>query len=175
MPTHIKIHADLPLAWYSDEPQAGSDGILLLRVLALLEAAPPNYNEDDSVETLRWQGLEARVDLCMMLLGQLLLRDGLLPDVCPVELSGEGASWTSPGKLSSGQHGTLALYLSPRIPQPLLLPASLTDVQQKDDGSWLVQARFELGDLELQDWLDKTIFRRHRREIFERKHAHDDE
>ncbi|PHV13110.1 PilZ domain-containing protein [Chitinimonas sp. BJB300] len=174
MSTPIKIQADLPVAWHLDVPPIGSDGVLLLRVLALLEAVPSNYNEDDSAETLRWQGLEARVDLCLLLLGQLLLRDGVLPQVCAIELSGEGACWTHPQLLRVGERGTLALYLSPRIPQPLLLPASLTDVQAKEGGSCLVQAKFELGDIELQDWLDKTIFRRHRREIFERKHVHDE-
>lgn len=173
MPTAITIHADLPVVWHPNAPPAGSDGVLLLRVLSLLEAAPPHYDEDDSLEVLRWQALEARMDLCLQLLGQILLRDGPLPQVCPLQLSGEGASWQSQVPMQAGEFGTLALYLSPRIPQPLLLPARLITVQALTQG-WQVEARFELGDVELQDWLDKTIFRRHRREIFERKHSHDE-
>lgn len=174
MPTAIKIHADLPLVWHPQAGPAGTDGVLLLRVLALLEAAPPHYDEEDSAELQRWQAMEARVDLCLHLLGQLLLRDGPLPQVCPVSLSGDSASWCSEQELPIGQQGTLALYLSPRIPQPLLLPAQITAAEQLPAGGWQLEAQFRLGDDELQDWLDKTIFRRHRREIFERKHAHEE-
>lgn len=174
MPTAIAIHADLPLAWHADQAPVAGDGVLLLRVLSLLEASPPHLDDEDGPDSVRWQALEARIDLCLQLIGQLLARGAPLPPVASVALNGESARWRAAAPIAPGGRGALGLYLSPRIPQALLLPAVITGCSPDGD-RWLVDAHFELHDDELQDWLDKTIFRRHRREIFDRKHpSHDD-
>ncbi|MDN3575978.1 PilZ domain-containing protein [Chitinimonas viridis] len=173
MPTTICIQLSAAGAWQAGEPEAASDGVLLLRVLALMEAAPPHLDDEDGPDALRWQALEARVDLTLQLLGQLLARGVPRPPVCSFQLSGETASWSMPAPPPLGEAGTLALYLSSRIPQPLQLPATVIAVEPMADGA-RVTVTFNRLEPELQDWLDKTIFRRHRREIFERKHSHDE-
>ncbi|QDQ25214.1 hypothetical protein FNU76_01965 [Chitinimonas arctica] len=173
MAAALSIDLDLPLAWLHAAPPPGTDGVLLLRVLALLEAAPPHLDDEDGPEALRWQALEARVDLTLQLLGQLLARGEPLPPTRPLVLHGGGASWLAATALPVGDVGTLVLHLSPRIPQPLYLSAHI-DSCLAEAGGWRVNCSFQHLDAELQDWLEKTIFRRHRREIFERKHPHDD-
>lgn len=174
MNTAISITMHIPLGWRSGKADGGA-GILTLRVLELMEAAPLRYDEEGSEETLRWQALEARVDLCLQMLAQLLARDSALPAEQEVQLSGTGAHWRSEQANMVGEHGSLALYLSPQVPQALLLPARITACQQVEQG-WLTSVQFERLDPELQDWLDKTIFRHHRRQISQlRRHAHDDE
>lgn len=175
MPTTIVVHATLPLGWRTGSPdQAPEDAVLLLRVLALLEASPPHADEDDSPEALRWQALEARVDLCLQMVGQLLARGEPKPARCAVSLSGQTLDWYSATPLPAGEQGTVSLWLSPRLPRALELAAQIAECRPEGDG-WRIAAQFACRDDELQDWLDKTIFRRHRREIFERKHQTDDD
>ncbi|HEY9102092.1 PilZ domain-containing protein [Chitinimonas sp.] len=169
----LTIKLDAPLAWQASAGTTNTDGVLLLRVLALQEAAPPHLDEEDGPDALRWQAMEARLDLTLQLLGQLLARGEPAPPARTLELSGEGARWQSTAPQAVGSEGLLALYLSPSIPQALQLPARVTQCQEIAAGQWQIEVSFQHRDAELQDWLEKTIFRRHRREVYERKHSHD--
>jgi hypothetical protein len=172
MPTQIAINAQLPLVWSPESAVSPDEGILLLRVLSLLEAAHPHVDEDDSPEAMRWQALEARVDLCLQLLGQLLINKSPSPPLCAVELTGEHVAWLASHQHSPGESGCVSLWLSSRIPQALRLPATISEVSPLSDG-WRVVARLRIDNDELQDWLDKTIFRRHRREVHELRQQQD--
>ncbi|WP_460536934.1 PilZ domain-containing protein [Chitinimonas naiadis] len=174
MPPTLSIKLNAPMAWLPEQTPIGTDGVLLLRVLALQEAAPPHLDEEDGPDALRWQAMEARLDLTLQLLGQLLARGEPLPARQQLELNGEGARWATKQAITIGSKGTLALHLSPGIPQALQLPAQVTACNELAPGQWQIEARFQHLDVELQDWLEKTIFRRHRREVFERKHPHDE-
>lgn len=146
-----------------------------MRVIALLEAAPPHFDDDDSDEAIRWQAMEARLDLCIQLVGQLLIQHAPLSETCPVNITSEEITWRSASALAKGSVGAIGLYLSPQVPQPLWLPAEVSSCEPLGD-AWSITAQYRGLDDELQDWLDKTIFRRHRREISERKrHAYDED
>lgn len=174
MPSAISIQTQISVQWRSEAAPLASQGVLLLRVLAQLESAQPHLEDDVSLDSQRWQSLEARVDLCLNMLGQLLLRDIPLPPPTSLRLSASSAEWLQGQALEVGSQGSLAMYLSPAVPQALILPAKIRHCQAEGD-AWRVVAQFELQDAELLDWLDKTLFRRHRREIFERKHSiHED-
>jgi len=172
MSTEISVEMHLPVAW-AEAPQEATDGVLLLRVLDLLEASSQHYDEDGSEDALRWQAMEARIDLCLQLLGQLLARDAPRTPPTAILLSGVGASWRARSPLPVGQSGTLLLYLSRRILQPLVLPATVMTCVS-DGEVWGVSVRFAILDEEFQDWLDKTVFRYHRRHISQLKRHHDD-
>jgi hypothetical protein len=145
---------------------------LLLRVLALWEATTALDDEAVTPDSLRWQALESRVDLCLALLGQLLARSSHRPDRCAVSLSGEHLVWVAAQPLTPGTGGCASLWLSTSMPQPLRLRATIMTCEPAVDG-WRITANIRPDNEELQDWLDKTIFRRHRREISERRHRHD--
>ncbi len=176
MPTAVEIHVDIPLLWKAgNNAPSATDSVLLLRVLALIEAAPPHFDEDESVESLRWQALEARIDLCVQMLGQILARNEPNPPRCSLFLSGEHCRWNQATPMTVGEQGFVGLGLSAQIPQLLWLPATIRACQAEGD-AWQIEAQFQIHDVELQDWLDKTIFRHHRREISERKRqSFDDE
>lgn len=173
MPNAVAIHTDMPVYWRPEGVPVGANSTLLLRVIALLEAAPPHFDEDDSEEAMRWQAMEARLDLCIQLVGQLLVQHAPLPQPCPVNITSEEVTWCNPAELAPGSVGAIGLYVSPQVPQPLWLPARVIRCASAKQG-WTITAQYVGMDEELQDWLDKTIFRRHRREISERKrHAYD--
>lgn len=175
MQSPLSIQLTVPVQWHAaSEVYEHSDGVLLLRVLSLMEASASHIDDDDSIDALRWHALEARVDLTLQLLGQLLLRGASPPPLAVVALSAESAVCAMIQPLTVGEVGTLALHLSPRIPQALMLQARVEQCVQQNDEHYAVHFGFIGMHPELQDWLAKTIFRRHRREIFERKHALDD-
>ncbi len=170
--TAISIQLDVPVEW-REQPSVTTDGVLLLRVLELLEAAPLHFDDNGSEESLRWQALEARVDLCLTLLGNILARDTPIPPAVEVFLSGEGATWLHATPLLPGISGTFAVYPSLRIPQALLLPAHVIQCRAVAD-QWQVTVRFDALATDLQDWLDKMVFRYHRRQISQlRRHDED--
>lgn len=161
----LHVALDVPLLWQAS-PNAG-DNLLLIRVLALMDVLSADPNADDEAAIHRL-AIEARLDLCLMLLGRLLAQQQPLPASRRVMLSGEDASWLHEAPLPVGEVGGLALYLIPNVPEPLRLPARVSACIQKETG-WQVTVAFCIDDPLLQDWLDKTVFRRHRREISERR------
>jgi hypothetical protein len=161
----LHVALDVPLLW-QDTPVT-SHNLLLLRVLALMDVLPAEPESDDEAMTHRL-AIEARLDLCLVLLGRLLAQQQPLPISRRVMLSGEEASWLHDVPLPIGQSGALALYLIPNVPEPLCLPARVSACTQEAMG-WRVGVEFCIEDPLLQDWLDKTVFRRHRREISERR------
>ncbi|WP_269533187.1 PilZ domain-containing protein [Chitinimonas sp. BJYL2] len=174
MTTPLSIRFAMPISWLDSPPVTTIDPVLLLRVLALLEASPAHLDDDDSPDALRWQSLEARVELMLQMVGQLLARGDCLPPLQEIELSGAGVSWNSVSPVPVGKAGYVGIYLSPRIPQPLVLSATIRECELTGSGDYRLDATFEQIDAEVQDWIEKTVFRRHRRQIFEKKHPHDD-
>lgn len=170
----ITLDLHLPLVWCT-APTLKADGVMLLRVMELLETPSQHLDEDASVEAHRWHALEARVDLCLQLLGQMLAPQYPCPPACPVTLSSTAARWQAEQPLAVGEAGSLMLYLSPRLLLPLVLPGRIEQCEHGVSG-WQVQAVFTgLGE-ELQDWLDRTLFRHHRRSISQRRRSsHDDD
>ncbi|WP_374353554.1 PilZ domain-containing protein [Chitinimonas sp.] len=164
----IEISARLPVQWEGDTVGNMAEGSLLLRVLALLESQAVQ-DDDDSPEALRWQAMEARIDLCLQLLAQLLARNAPPPAAVPLRLASSQLAWESAQALAQGMAGAVAIWLSPLLPRPLLLPARISACDAHGDAFWIT-AQFDVLDSQLQDLLDKTIFRKHRREVFERRH-----
>ncbi|MFC4161563.1 PilZ domain-containing protein [Chitinimonas lacunae] len=168
----LAIHQPLPLSWLpSATPTLAGDAITLLRALAIIDQLPVRHDDEQDE---RWRELEARVDLCLLMLGRLLARDGAAPESTTTALSGSQVSWLSADPPAPGSVGVLALYLSQALPLPLYLDARVTEVAAVVEGRWQVEAQFLIEAEELQDWLDKTVFRYHRREISQRKKHADD-
>ena len=171
MSDSLNITIEVPCVWHrAVDRMSISENILLLRVLALLETKSSSRDEHINQENSRLLALEARLDLCLQLLGRLLHPQPLLPPVA-LTLSSEQASWHSKEVLVRQTQGCLAIYWSSQLPQPLLLPAIIDNCQAERQG-WRIHATFIIEDEELQNWFDKTIFRYHRHQIMQR-HQHE--
>lgn len=160
--TGVTLELSLPLAF---TPQASfspqqlaewmRDNVTLLQALASLESARERDGDGGDPALAR---LEAKVDLALQLIAELLRREARLPDPTAVSLSSSGLSWHGSAPLHST--GVVALYLSPRLPWPLMLPVQITGVAGER-----VQARLLHLDEDSQTWLDRTLFRHHRRSV----------
>jgi hypothetical protein len=79
-------------------------------------------------------------------------------------LNARGLCWNTSEAVRPGALMQLELYALPAWPVPLTLHARVTDVDQRRR-DWRVCARLEGMGAGARDWLDKLVFRRHRRAV----------
>lgn len=165
--------ATLPMSWRA-EPEPSADDIAiwmysnvtLLSALASIEALQPE-KDNESIPGMGkvLERLEFKIDLTLNLIAKLLTQSTVLPPACPLFLSAAGMEWackeTPPAQ---GEDILISAYISPKLPQPLILPAKVAAVQQEDDGTRVYATFTHLSEV-AQDWLSRTVFRYHRRAI----------
>ena len=166
----IEHHAYLPLAWQDANvltPQQIADwmhdNVIALQAIDAVESHTSQAHERESERassdhnTVR---LEAKVDLLLQLIGKLLLAQQPLPAATEFILGPEVVAWKCAAILTPGLQGVLSLYLAPNLPTPLMLPVEVIGCI---DG----QAHAKLLHLteDVQDWLNRTLFRYHRRAL----------
>lgn len=171
-PQGIFYAADLPLNWttLSDHQpmqteQWQHEAVALLRALAVIEAPIAEADRDiSSAAGKAMERLEAKVDMALSLIMQLAHQQRKLPEAHPVILRANSVEWTDASAPDKDQFILLSLYLSPRLPQPLLLPATVAAVAHHENGAH-IRAKFIALDQEMEEWLERTLFRFHRRSI----------
>lgn len=167
----VYFQAELPLAWHATEALAVEaiqewmhSNAVLLRALATMEAPAGERDIESTAENdKRLERLEAKLDLTLDLLAKLMARDTPKPPACPATVSATAIEWTSSAAPACGT-GMITLYIDPRLPQPLRLPAWVAESALTNDGHRTV-AEFLHLDEDTGEWLERTVFRRHRRHI----------
>ncbi len=161
----VSVTLTLPLqmaAWVGHNAalQASRDfaNLTLLNGLAALDK-PAGDLHAEHPDSPQLQRLEAKIDLGLQMLGQLLNANSPLPAQQEVLLSAQALAWRS-ATPPSATDLHLQLFIDSRIPQSLQLKAKL-DGQQ---GEYWV-ARFVDVPEALQDALDRAVFRWHRRQV----------
>jgi hypothetical protein len=163
----LEYRALLPLAWQEGQasPQQIAEwmreNVTALNAIAALEG-PTHERELERTANIDHTAarLEAKMDLLLQWVGNLLLAQHPLPPVAEVVLGSKSIGWKCPIALKPGEFGVLSLYLAPRLPMPLMFPVQI----QTCSGG---QAHGQLLHLseEAQDGLDRTLFRYHRRAL----------
>lgn len=180
-PSAITYQAKLPLAWTA--PAAPDSATLalwhhgnlaLLHALATLEAAAPpdSERESDHAYSKTLDRIEAKLDLSLTLLARLIGQQAILPPQRAVTLAAEGLSWSCPPDEApaDGSDVLIALYLSPRLPEPLHLWSRVACRTGADhDRSSHCHAAFLDKEAEMEEWMTRTLFRYHRRALQARR------
>lgn len=162
--------ATLPLSWVSldampdeDVSRWMRDALAVLRALAILETPVSDPDKDSGSPSGKVvERLEIKLDLALTLLMQLTRQDKSLPPRRLVTLRADSVEWTEESLPEPGQSILLTLYLNAGLPIALTLPARVV-AGSGLDGS--VRAVFSPLDEEIDDWLSRTLFRYHRRQI----------
>ncbi|MFM9913527.1 MAG: PilZ domain-containing protein [Methylophilaceae bacterium] len=168
----IALEAVLPLSWAMRQIMSQANievqrqsNISLLRSLASIEAMAPERELEDEATQKALERMESKLDIVMLLLAKLAGASGLLPTEKPIALKVDSLTWLEHENAPTvGQSVLVSVYLNPRLPQPLLLSAQVRDLQTKHDGTHVEVTLEDTGD-ELQEWLTRTIFRYHRRQV----------
>lgn len=169
----LALHDHLPLAW---EPAPLADPADLerhnfataraLAALALFEEAPRDSAPDGLQQGHELQHLEAKVDVLLSLVTQLLAERHGYPPRHNVVLRADGIEWSGPATeaATSGATGVVVLYPNATLPLPFRLPAQVVASIDRSGRRWLV-ARFEYLSPAVRLGLEKLVFRHHRRQV----------
>ena len=162
--------AELPLSWapvdVTDNGQVSQwmhAALAVLRALAILETPVSEQDKDlTSSSGKAMERLEAKLDLSLVLLMQLTRQSNTLPPCHQITLRADSVEWASGALPEPGQSILLTLYLNAGLPIALTLPAMVT---KGCDSSAAVRAIFLSLDEDVDEWLSRTLFRYHRRQI----------
>jgi len=169
----ISFEGILPLSWSPITRPIPSftldewmhTNVAILRALSTMEALSTDKdNELGTVAAKAIERLEAKIDLSLNLLARVLSQKIDYPDAVTTRLSAHAIEWFSPEAPAPDADIALSLYLSPKIPQQLVFPAKVTQVEMTPDGQRLRAVFLDLNE-ETKDWLERTVFRYHRRAI----------
>lgn len=171
-PQGIFYAADLPLSWAALEhlsphqvEQWQHDAVALMRALAVIEAPIAEADRDTaSAAGKAMERLEAKLDLALNMIVQLARQQAELPAPHPVILRADSVDWSDTVVPQAGQLILVSLHLSPKLPQPVLVPASVVNLESMADCT-RVRAKFTHLNQEVEEWLERTLFRFHRRSI----------
>ena len=166
----INFKVTTPVDWESIESfpvdlaqsQTASANLRLLSALNVLEDVPPEHekSQQSSHESIH---LDAKLDLILGMLGELLHQQAKIPDAALVTVSAHTLSLAGLNDASLPETGAslrVRLFLDTRYPQALVLYGT---VSSRTAAGFSLKI-CNLGDL-VQEQLDKLIFRQHRRAI----------
>lgn len=175
--TGLAHHTRLPIAWRErDAADAAQwvklmqDNVLTLQALAALETAPSASSTDRDNERApvdhHSARLEAKVDLILHWMAQLLLERHPLPPLSDMILSAHAIEWLCPVALAVGSEGLVSVFLAPNMPAALNVPVRVTRYEQGR-----AHAAFLHMSADAQEWWERTLFRYHRRALHARSQS----
>ncbi len=134
----------------------------VLRSIAMLEER--DETQSDDAERAELHRLEGKLNLVLELLSELVRGGDAAARIYDIRMNARGLCWDVNEPVTPGGLLQLELFALPAWPVPLTLHARITDVDQRR-GSWRLCARLEALTPGVRDWLDKLVFRRHRRAV----------
>jgi hypothetical protein len=174
----ITFQATLPVDWSklpslpvdSAQSQASSANLRLLNALNILEEIPQDFDKPTS-SLIQNPHLEAKLDLILGMLGELLRQQAKMPIPSSMTISAHSLSVSDVPTVSLPSVGDLLqvrLFLDTRYPQVLLLSGTVTFTTKT---SFTLEFH-GLSEL-VQEQLDKFVFRHHRRAIAQSRQSVD--
>lgn len=169
LPLHWQVIAtSLDAAHWQPLHEANED---LLRSLSTLEEHPQDIAEEHPAVAHELRRLDFKLNLLLDMVGLLVERDLSLPERVPLRLAARGLEWSTRQPPALGSLVQMELYISSKLPRPLVLLGRIQANSAATDGMSRVVAVFEdLSELEA-DWLEKIIFVHHRRQVAHARRA----
>ena len=167
----------LPLRWSKRAAVTGEAELQLamaraeqiLQALLLLQDQGREVVDDEGERAADIIRLEAKVDLLLDLVSQLLQTD-TAAGTCSLRLGATAVAWQSgDAAVEAGMPVWIELFLDRRLPAPLRLPGVILAAATANPG-WIT-AQFECCIAPVVDLLEKVIFRQHRRQVAQMKAA----
>ncbi len=162
----ISLHAHLPLTWQAVHAfplpllaEWMHGNLICLQALSVLESHDKEI-EASAIGDHAALRLEAKVDLLLQLVGELMRKQQpSLPSV-EIVLGAHEMIWDAATPITVGSEGVITLFLSPSLHWPLTLPVQVMSTQ----GTKIHAKLIHLSE-DVQEWLERTLFRYHRRAL----------
>lgn len=145
-----------------------------LHAIMMVEDTPKENPDDNSAEAQDTMRLEYKVNIMFDLLAGLYQREIELPECADVVLRSDALQWQSTDSIPMGSCVMVDLHISRKYPKPITLPGTIT-ASQDDNANGLLTMTFDdsVGE-RTRDWIDKFIFRYHRRAVAIARRQHSD-
>jgi len=175
----------LPLMWETFETKPSPAEIAVIHnsneeILKAIYVLGEGYVEiEDAHNTLAQQvmRMDAKISFLMDMVGQLLAKSLIIPESRAVSLSSTGMEWVDTHAPEINAYIHVQLYLKLKYPKPVILPAVVTSVAdssldssldfllEKSAQEFKIAVSFESLSASFEEWLERLIFRHHRRLI----------
>jgi hypothetical protein len=162
------VRGEPPLAALSHIHDANEK---FLRRVAALEEEPSDITETHPELVEEFLRIESKLYLMLDMVGAVLARHLKLPKPSSIRLMAESISWISDKVPRADSHVLIELYLLSNYPYPLTFLGRVQSVEKSPEGRRITVVFDEMGE-GLRDWLEKTIFRHHRRQIALLRRSH---
>lgn len=178
----LVCYQDMPFRWRKLDSAPGeaellriySDNQRLMEVILSCDDTPLDseqaMDKDGAKEIKR---LEAKINLLLGWVGMVLQQQQQLPPSQEIVLSANGLKFFTDAQLSLNDQLMVELFIEPHYPQAFVVPATVIEVNSDNAGDTEVKnvmVRFADASEMNQQWLDKYVFRLHRRQVaFSRK------
>lgn len=136
----------------------------VLRTVLALEEVGSEHAEEGSGSVQDMVRIEAKVNLVLNLVGQLLAAQSAIPPKASVCLGAEFLEWSAPSVPEPGQWVLLELYLHPSYPRPLRMVGQIQEPTGRVSAPAAALTFAGMSE-PVRDALEKLIFRHHRRAI----------
>ncbi len=161
----VAIELMVPFKWeaLSDDVLCDNYSAANINTLLLLESMqeqPHRQNEDPKISGSEVERLEAKLNLLIQLVNQLIEASKPLPAKQKLVLTNHSLCWNQDKSLAVDMLVQLTIYIEPSFPQPIKLYARVTE--NKDNK---VKVVFVNLDEQEEEILSKWVFRLHRRTI----------
>jgi len=168
--TGVTYSATVPFQWLPKRDR-DEDGVRhlhesneeVLRLIISMDEHPLATSEDHG-ENQDMARVDFKLNLLLDLVGQLVTRHLDLPRPRSIDMNAMSMAWMEDHPPTCDEDIELEVYLSPKYPRAVTLPARVHSVESHDTG-FTVVAEFTTLSEPAQQALEKIIFRQHRRDI----------
>lgn len=145
---------------------ANEDTARALQAIAVYEEAPRSPTDDLVNYSGEGSRLEAKIDLMLSLISNLVGEHVGLPEPQPMIIRARTIEWQAEPSFVTerGSTGLATIWANAHIPLPLRLPCRIERDIERNGFKW-IQSRFEFLAPNVSDGLDQVIFRHHRRQV----------
>lgn len=168
----------VPITWREVGSDVSTSQILIthqsnervLRCLSALEEyRADTADEEHSHVAHDLSRLEFKVNLLLDMVARLLVEHVSIPAPVPVKMSGSGIRWQSHNAPAVGSMLSVDLYLNQGYPSPITLFGEVRQVLPAD-GGFQIDMQYRDMSESVRSWIEKMIFRHHRRQVAHSRH-----
>ena len=143
-----------------------NDNVKLMEVLISSEDIGDIESAAEKESNKEIKRLDAKLNLLMGWVGQMLLQQQAVPSPQTVCLSPKGLQFPSVDAKNLAENDNLyiELFLEPRYPQAFVVEGKVIQVNTGADSNEVL-VRFQHLNDQTQQWLDKYVFQLHRRQV----------
>lgn len=138
---------------------------LFLRTVAAIGEFPKEKSSDLSAEMHQEIArIDSKLNLLLDLVGQLIYQAGQVPETAPARITSTHIEWQGEQLPQAGSHVFIKAYIQRGTPKPLCFYGTV-----ESSGGNTARVVYSGLSETVQAWLEKLIFRHHRRTVAQQK------